>query len=202
MFSYRQLNLYRSVLLAVMLIILLSWASWGQTVSREQAMLAARQLSTAFAMAASQVKPAVVNISTFSAFEPSPGSLNDSQNRPQVFVHSDYYGSSWQVTFNTGISYDPVWSPTGGRLAFVSTHAGNDDVYVVNTDGSDQQRLTFNQWEWDKHPTWSPDGTQIVFWSNQDSGRRQLWIMNADGSDRRTLLDSAYNDWDPVWVKP
>ncbi len=126
---------------------------------------------------------------------------NDGQGRPQVYVHSDYYDSSWQVTFNTGMSYDPVWSPVGDRLAFVSTHAGNDDVYVVNADGSDQQRLTFNQWEWDKHPTWSPDGMQIVFWSNQGSGRRQLWIVNADGSGRRTLLDSPYNDWDPVWVK-
>jgi len=64
MLSKGQLSRYGSVLLAVTLIMLLSGASWGQTISREQAMLAARQLSTAFAMVASQVKPAVVNIST------------------------------------------------------------------------------------------------------------------------------------------
>jgi Tol biopolymer transport system component len=63
------------------------------------------------------------------------------------------------------------------------------------------QRLTFNDWEWDKHPSWSPDGSQIVFWSNRETGLHQLWIMNRDGSNQRRLLESPANDWDPVWVK-
>ena len=126
---------------------------------------------------------------------------NDGRSVPQIYVYSHHYGSSWQVTFTKRMSYDPVWSPLGDRLAFVSTEGGNDDIYVIGVDGKDQRRLTLNQWEWDKHPSWSPDGSQIVFWSNQGSGRRQLWIMNADGSGRRTLLDSPYDDWDPVWVK-
>jgi hypothetical protein len=126
---------------------------------------------------------------------------NDGKGVPQVHVYSDYYGGSWQVTFNTGMSYDPVWSPAGDVLAFVSTEGGNDDVYVIGSDGTGQRRLTFNQWEWDKHPTWSPDGRQIVFWSNEGTGRRQIWIMDADGSGRRILLESEYDDWDPVWVK-
>ena len=125
----------------------------------------------------------------------------DGRGVPQVFVHSGYYGGCWQVTFTTDMSYDPVWSPVADRLAFVSTEPGNDEIYTINADGSDLQRLTFNQWEWDKHPTWSPDGRLIVFWSNQGSGRRQLWVVNADGTDRRLLLDSPFNDWDPVWVK-
>jgi WD40-like Beta Propeller Repeat len=126
---------------------------------------------------------------------------NNDRGVPQVFIYSHTYGTSWQVTTNTGLSYDPVWSPLGDKLAFVSGEAGNDDVYVVGVDGRDQRRLTFNQWEWDKHPSWSPDGRRIVYWSNINSGRRQLWIMNADGSDQHLLLDSPYNDWDPVWVK-
>jgi TolB protein len=78
---------------------------------------------------------------------------------------------------------------------------GSDDIFTVSPQGDNKQRLTFNIWEWDKHPSFSPDGSFIVFWSNQTSGRQQLWIMNADGSDRRILLDSPYNDWDPVWIK-
>jgi hypothetical protein len=127
---------------------------------------------------------------------------NNANNVPQIYVHSGYYGSSWQLTFTTRTSYDPAWSPQGDQLAFVSTEGGNDEIYVIGIDGQGQRRLTFNQWEWDKHPSWSPDGAQIVFWSNAGTGRRQLWIMNADGSGRRLLLESPYNDWDPVWVKP
>ncbi len=63
------------------------------------------------------------------------------------------------------------------------------------------ERLTFNAWEWDKHPSWSPDGSQIVFYSNRDTGRRQLWIMAADGAGQRNLSSNEYNDWDPVWVR-
>ena len=36
----------------------------------------------------------------------------------------------------------PVWSPTGTRIAFVSSVAGNDDVYLMNADGSNRLRLT------------------------------------------------------------
>jgi TolB protein len=74
-------------------------------------------------------------------------------------------------------------------------------VYTVNVDGSDQQRLTKNAWEWDKHPSWSPDGTQIVFYSNRYTGWRQIWVMNADGSDQHNISNNEYNDWDPVWIK-
>ncbi|HRA66447.1 MAG TPA: hypothetical protein PL187_10525, partial [Caldilinea sp.] len=84
---------------------------------------------------------------------------------------------------------------------FASTDTGGDEIYRVNSDGSVAQRLTFNTWEWDKHPSWSPDGARIVFYSNRDTGRRQLWIMNQDGSGQLNLSSNEYNDWDPVWVR-
>ena len=105
------------------------------------------------------------------------------------------------TAFERGSSYDPGWSPRGDQIAFVSTEAGNDEIYVMNADGANPLRLTFNSWEWDKHPTWSPDGSQIIFYSNRETGRRQLWVMNADGSGQRRLLESPYGDWDPVWIK-
>lgn len=123
----------------------------------------------------------------------------------QIYVQQLATGITWAVTFGDAVSYDPVWSPKGDLIAYVSQEmgpsGGSDDIFTVNPQGQNKQRLTFNTWEWDKHPTFSPDGSQIVFWSNQETGRQQLWIMNADGSDRRLLLESPYNDWDPVWIK-
>jgi Tol biopolymer transport system component len=87
------------------------------------------------------------------------------------------------------------------RIALVSTDSGNDEIFVINADGSELRRLTNNSWEWDKHPTWSPDGRNILFYSNRDTGRRQLWMMKADGSEQRIVTNSQFNDWDPIWIK-
>ncbi len=106
-----------------------------------------------------------------------------------------------QLTELNAMSYDAVWSPVEYRIAFVSAGSGGDEIYTIRPDASELTRLTFNDWEWDKHPSWSPDGSKLVFWSNRGTARRQIWIMNADGSDQRNLSNNEFNDWDPVWVK-
>jgi hypothetical protein len=40
-----------------------------------------------------------------------------------------------------------------------------------------------------------------VFYSNRDTKRRQLWIMNADGSGQRLMAASEMDDWDPAWTR-
>jgi hypothetical protein len=120
---------------------------------------------------------------------------------PQIFVRDVEFQLERQLTSGKFASYDPAWSPKGDRIVFVSNEAGNDEIYTMNPDGTERRRLTTNTWEWDKHPSWSPDGTQIVFWSNRGTGRSQLWVMNGDGSNQRVLLDTPYNDTEPIWVK-
>jgi Tol biopolymer transport system component len=120
---------------------------------------------------------------------------------PGVFLRDNEFHTTRLLTPVNGWSYDPAFSLQGNRVAFVSNEPGNDEIYTVDMNGANIQRLTNNTWEWDKHPTWSPDGSQILFWSNRDTGRRQLWIMSADGKNQRPFFPSNYNDWDPVWVK-
>lgn len=117
----------------------------------------------------------------------------------QIQIQMFQYGTIRQLTAFKSMSYDPAWSPQGDRIAFVGTDAGNDEIYLVSIDGSVVQQLTSNNL-WDKHPSWSPDSSQIVFYSNREGDRRQLWIMNADGSGQRNLSNNAYEDWDPIWV--
>ncbi len=111
-------------------------------------------------------------------------------------------GATWYLTGENRSSYSPAWSPNGKDVAFVSQTAGNDEIFVIDTTTKQETRLTSNEWQWDKQPTWSPDGSKIVFWTNRgSSGRRELWIMNADGSNQRPLLADEWNNWDPVWIK-
>ncbi len=103
------------------------------------------------------------------------------------------------LTDYVGTEYDPIWSPDGNSIAFVSNHTGNDEIWIMNGDGGNQRQLTFNDWQWDKRPSFSPDGSQITYYSNI-SGARQVWVMNSDGSGQKNISSNAFEDWEPVWI--
>ena len=84
-----------------------------------------------------------------------------------------------------------------GRIAFFSDRDGNDEIYVMDADGSNQTRLTNNP-AWDCDPAWSPDGSRIAFTSDRD-GNYQVYVMNADGSGQANSTDNAGGDGWPAW---
>lgn len=109
-------------------------------------------------------------------------------------------GDALRLTSNSASDYDPAWSPNGRQLAFVSGRFGSDDIFVMDANGQDDRRLTRYS-GYDKHPSWSPDGSLIVFWSDRNGTRKQLWLISPQGGEPRSLLDTAYDDYDPIWVK-
>jgi hypothetical protein len=117
-----------------------------------------------------------------------------------------------------GADYDPAYCQAEPRyFAWTSSQFGDVQyrrLEIVVGDlldsGPPQMRTTqmtrdTNRWEWDRHPSWSPDCKQIVFYSNR-TGKNQIWIMDFwgmhfDGANQHPISDGNYNDWDPVWVK-
>ena len=73
-----------------------------------------------------------------------------------------------------------AWSPDG-RIAFVSDRDGSVELYVMEADGSNLTRLTYNA-GFTGAFRWSPDGGRIAFSSDRD-GVRELYVMAADGSN-------------------
>jgi TolB protein len=100
-----------------------------------------------------------------------------------------------------GANYSVAFAPDNYRFAFVSEVDVNDEIYTSNTDGVKTRRLTFNTWEWDKHPSFDITGKRIVFWSNRTFAK-QIWMMNDDGSDQHNISNNAFNDWNPMWIWP
>lgn len=72
-----------------------------------------------------------------------------------------------RLTFRHRYDGQPSFSPDGRRIAFTSNSDGNSEIYVMNSDGSGQLRITRNPAE-DSHPQWSPDGRRIMFSSNRE----------------------------------
>jgi TolB protein len=90
------------------------------------------------------------------------------------------------------------WSGATGRICFASDRAGdNDEIWTMSENGSDLVRVTTNtmpDWE----PTFSPDGTWIVFQS-RSSGNWDIYKIKTDGTDLARLTTDAADDWEPNW---
>lgn len=114
-----------------------------------------------------------------------------------------------------GIDNLPGWSPDGQRIVFTrrtdDRPIANYDIYTIRPDGSGLQRCTDHESS-DGHAVWSPDGR--IMWSGSEHGFRdeaalyeqtfqqygQIYIMNADGSGKRILTDSKWEDSMPLYL--
>ena len=85
----------------------------------------------------------------------------------------------------------------GQQIAFTSNRDGNQEIYIMNADGTDQTNLTRNPAD-DGLPTWSPDGSRISFISDR-TGELDIYLMNPDGSELLNLTNHSGNNTSPIW---
>ena len=88
-------------------------------------------------------------------------------------------------------------APKTAKIAFSSNRDGNWEIYLMNPDGSQQERLTRNN-ALDHSPVWSPTGEQILFTSDRD-GIKDLYVMDADGSRVRRVFRKSAVRIEPTW---
>ena len=84
------------------------------------------------------------------------------------------------------------------RIVFSTTRHPRTEIYVMDADGGNQERLTDNR-AYDKFPTWSPDRENIAFVSDRDGGVPQIYVMDAHGKRTIKLTDTPEGKGDPDW---
>lgn len=114
----------------------------------------------------------------------------------------------------------PIWSPDGSRIMFTrgvkiaDSKWSNFDIYTIRPDGSDLRRLTTTEAS-DGHAVWTNGGRQIL-WNSAIAGYRdeachydqtfqpygQLFVMDADGGNKRQITDSVWEDSTPQYAPP
>jgi len=85
----------------------------------------------------------------------------------------------------------PAVSPDGKKVLYgvsyesVEQNKSNNELYVMNIDGSDATRLTHTP-QSEGQAAWINGGKEIAFVAEKD-GKPQMWVMNADGTGRRVV---------------
>jgi Tol biopolymer transport system component len=110
-------------------------------------------------------------------------------------IHGSSYAYILEVhggllTATDQMNFDPVWSPDGSKLGFVSKRDGTYEIYVMESDGSDETRATFSaggvfgaMW-----PAWTPDGSKIVY-ASDETGNYEIYIK--DFTQKRLTYNDA-----------
>jgi dipeptidyl aminopeptidase/acylaminoacyl peptidase len=118
-----------------------------------------------------------------------------------IWTYNRLTGSGLRLTNLTGDSR-ARFSPNGSKIVFQSIRDGQAEIYVMNSDGTGQTRLTNNP-AWDTAPAWSPDGTKILFTSLRDDGvTPALYLMNADGSNQTRVTTGNDGVWRIIPAPP
>ena len=103
--------------------------------------------------------------------------------------------SPQRLTNSPGIDTGGSYSPDGGRIVFESDRGGNQQLYVMGGDGSNQRRISVGGGGY-ATPVWSPRGDLIAF---TRTGSFQIGVMGPDGSAERILTRGGYAEG-PSWA--
>ena len=105
-------------------------------------------------------------------------------------------GTPLRLTNTPGINIGGSFSPDGSRIVFESDRSGSQQIYVMNADGSQQQRISFFGGR-AATPEWSPRGDQIAF--THIVGNLRIAVMTPAGANMHYLTDN-WQDEAPTWA--
>lgn len=92
---------------------------------------------------------------------------------------------------------DSDWSPDGGTILIRSDREASSVIYRYDVATGRMEPLLEDAY----NPAWSPDGSMVAFAAaNPDEPENiDLFVVEADGSNRRLVVDTGYDDFFPVW---
>jgi Tol biopolymer transport system component/predicted Ser/Thr protein kinase len=103
-----------------------------------------------------------------------------------------------RITHSSRHEQEPVFSPDGQHLAWVSMQSGEHQIWVCRTDGSMPAQRTKLAPPGADAPRWSPDGRLIAF-RGFSPWPTHVYVIAADGGEPRRVTTGDFREGPPVW---
>ncbi len=104
-------------------------------------------------------------------------------------------GTATRLTSGMAMDLEPVFSPDGTRILFVSDRSGNKNLWMIDADGSNPRPVTTERGDFHfDDPEWSPDGEYVLVRKNEagsPSAGRQPWLIHLSGGTGMELAEDA-----------
>lgn len=101
-----------------------------------------------------------------------------------------------RLTDSKSINTSPAWSPDSRQIAFVSDRLGFPQIFIMNSDGTDEQPLCLPG-AYNTGPDWSPDGSTIIYQSRGKGSRFSIWAYDIHTGTSKQLSRDGYNNEEP-----
>ena len=134
-----------------------------------------------------------------------------------IFIARPNGSQIQQLTKTPGYDAEATISANGKKIVFTSMRDGDLEIYTMDANGRNVRRLT-NELGYDGGPFFSPDGKQIVYRAHHPQTEKdksdyqsllkdnlirpstlELWVMNADGSNKRQITRNGKANFAPYF---
>ena len=124
----------------------------------------------------------------------------------EIYIMNSDGSNQIRLTNNDFHDYQPSLSPDGTKIVFASDRYDynpdytNGGIYIIDGDGSNEKTIINREFYDESDPSWSPNGTKIVFSSySYVNGNYDIYTMNIDGSNLTNITNTQSYDMMPSW---
>ncbi len=123
---------------------------------------------------------------------------NDSKRGADIWLLDAVTGKTKMLNSDTSRTGGMCFSPNGKQICFSSDRDRKRNLYLMNIDGTDVQRITFDSVAY-YNPAWSPGGNKIIYFRERGDQRDKVYAIDMANKKETMVTDDTLHNTYPGW---